>query len=79
MLTDYNVGDKVRVATIDESEPTDWSSFRREAAKDVLVGMLASQITFHVSGKMLNETSDYIAAAIETADLLIEKLKQTEK
>ena len=46
-------------------ELTDWSSFRREAAKDILASMVC-----HSGGD-----AD-IERAIELADALIEKLKQ---
>ena len=52
-------------------DKTDWSSFRREAAKDILVGICANWGK-GFAGK-LSETPDW---AIDLADALIAKLKQ---
>ena len=48
-----------------QENPVDWSSFRREAAKDILAGMVS-----YTGGN-----AD-IERAIELADALIDKLKQ---
>ena len=56
---------------IDKSEPTDWSSFRREAAKDILAGMMAHQrITY---GSNYGTLAKF---AIAYADELIKQLQE---
>ena len=57
---------------IDESDPVDWSSFRREAAKDFISGMLANV------SPAANQwtTPEIVSAALEIADELIKQLKQ---
>ncbi len=57
---------------IDESEPVDWSAFRREAAKDFISGMLANV------SPAANQwtTPEIVTAAVEIADELIKQLKQ---
>lgn len=53
------------------TEVDDWSSFRRKAAKDILVGICASW------GKGFGgKLSDMPDTAIELADVLIAKLKE---
>ena len=59
---------------IDESEPTDWSAFRREAAKDILVGICANWN--HGFSGCITDAPDL---AIELANSLIKKLKQEPK
>ena len=49
----------------------DWSSFRREAAKDILVGICANW-----GNGFAGKLSDMTDTAIELADALIAKLKQ---
>ena len=62
---------------IDKPEPlkptVDWSSFRREAAKDILVGMVANGELFYA----YHEKEDTaVKQAIALADELIKQLKQ---
>ena len=52
-------------------DKTDWSSFRREAAKDILVGICANW-----GNGFAGKLSDMTDTAIELADALIAKLKQ---
>lgn len=54
---------------IDESEPTDWSAFRREAAKDLLP--LAAQMCDY-----RGYPEKCVSYAIALADELIRQLKQ---
>lgn len=56
----------------DPSAPVDWSSFRREAARDFISGMLANV------SPAANQwtTPEIVSAAIEIADELIKQLKQ---
>lgn len=57
---------------IDDSDPVDWSSFRREAAKDFISGMLAN-----VSPAAEQWTTpEIVTAALDIADELIKQLKQ---
>ena len=60
---------------IDESEPTDWSSFRREAAKDILCAILKSDCG-HSSLEGHEFITGSVQGAIIFADELIEQLKQ---
>ncbi len=53
---------------IDESEPVDWSSFRREAAKDILVAL-------YNPSSLVNSRVN-VRLAISIADELIKQLKQ---
>lgn len=56
---------------IDDSDPVDWSSFRREAAKDFISGMLAN-----VSPAADQWTTpEIVTAALDIADELIKQLK----
>ena len=57
---------------IDESESVDWPTFRREAAKDFISGMLANV------SPTANQwtTPEIVSAAGEIADELIKQLKQ---
>lgn len=53
-------------------DKTDWSSFRREAAKDILVGMVANGELFYA----YHEKEDTaVKQAIQIADELIRQLK----
>lgn len=69
---------------IDESEPVDWSSFRRDAAKDILAGMVAKKVYHaHPDDCDEDELKDQQRAAkraaytaIIYADELIKQLKQ---
>ena len=66
---------------IDESEPVDWSSFRRESAKDILCAMLGRVERFYtgvsIDGKnKISDHKDFIKLAIKDADELIKQLKQ---
>ena len=69
---------------IDESESVDWDAFRREAAKDILAGMVAKKV-YHAHPD--DDDEDDLKAqqraakraaftAIVYVDALIEKLKQ---
>lgn len=56
---------------IDESDPIDWSSFRREAAKDILCALLQDSRTSYSQ-----PYGWFCQRAIKLADILIEQLKQ---
>ena len=56
---------------IDESEPIDLSSFRREAAKDILAGFAAK-----IGHPMSDYSEQSCKYAIQLADELIRQLKQ---
>ena len=53
---------------IDDSDPVDWSSFRREVAKDILCAMIQAGVD--------DAWRNVVPAAIEGADELIAKLKE---
>lgn len=62
----------------------DWSSFRREAAKDILCAMLGRVERFYtgvsIDGKnKISHHKDFIKLAIEDADELIKQLKEEKK
>lgn len=54
---------------IDESEPTDWSSFRREAAKDILGAVIAKKNSMCSYAEVVKE-------AIKFADELIKQIQE---
>ena len=56
----------------------DWRAFRREAAKDILCGVLSGGIAAGAIG-FVNEKKSLVASAIEVADELIKQLKEDEK
>lgn len=56
-------------------EPVDWSSFRREAAKDILANMLSCPTTMNVGEKAIKTVGDYVSFAIGLADELIKQLR----
>ena len=68
----------VRVYTAEAlilEEPFDWSTFRREAAKDFISGMLAN-----VSPAADQWTTpEIVTAALDIADELIKQLKEEKK
>ena len=59
-----------------EMSDTDWSEFRRETAKDILSAILSNPEGIEADGKPITSFEDLIDAAINTADLLIEKLRK---
>ena len=59
-----------------DRELDDWESFRREAAKDILAGMLSAAARINIGGKQLATFGDFTEAAIKFADGLIAKLKE---
>lgn len=59
-----------------ELVPDDWPSFRREAAKDILAGMLSAPVLINIGGKQLKTFEDFANTAIGIADALIAKLKE---
>jgi len=54
----------------------DWSSFRREAAKDILAGMLSNPEKISIRGERLATIEGFVNAAIEITDELIKQLKE---
>lgn len=54
----------------------DWESFRIEAAKDILAGMLSNPEKISIRGERLATIGGFVNAAIEIADELIAKLKE---
>ena len=51
-------------------------SFRREAAKDLLAGMLSNSEHIYIDNKKLITIEGYVDGAIMIADTLIAKLKE---
>lgn len=54
----------------------DWSSFRREAAKDILAGMLSNPEKISIRGERLATIDGFVNAAIEITDELIRQIKE---
>ena len=54
----------------------DWKKFRREAAKDILAGMLSNPEKISIRGERLATIEGFVNAAIEITDELIRKLKK---
>ena len=73
----YRAADLVFPDTPDWDK-TDWSSFRREAAKDILCSVVANPGRIgHVEyGRKDYRQSEYVRFAIDCADELIKQLKQ---
>ena len=58
----------------------DWASFRREAAKDMVVGMLAHATRYHPRNpKETDWHKAIVEEGIELADELIKQLKEGKK
>ena len=57
-------------------DTTDWSSFRREAAKDILAGMMSNPEKISIRGERLATIDGYVCAAIEITDELIRQIKE---
>lgn len=62
-----------------ESTHTDWDYFRREAAKDILAGMLSNPERIHIDNKRLGTIEDFANSAVIIADELIKQLKMGEE
>jgi len=54
----------------------DWEKFRREAAKDILTGILSNPIQMIVGDKPIKTVNDYLNISIELTDELIKRLKE---
>lgn len=76
--TPYEVDfDDVELINEKESaDKTDWQSFRGEAAKDILAGMLSNPESIHIDKKRLQTIEGFVDCAIMIVDCLIEKLKE---
>ena len=61
---------------IDDSDPVDWSHFRREAAKDILPAMINLRRINGGGANILISKEEAVKLAIEYADELIRQLKQ---
>ena len=71
---------QVKNEMFEKQDTFDWRSFRREAAKDILAGMLAGPRNFHdPNGVQLNQFGDLVNVAVFLTDALITKLKEGEK
>lgn len=54
----------------------DWEKFRRDAAKDILTGILSNPIQMTVGDKPIKTVNDYLNISIELTDELIKRLKE---
>lgn len=54
----------------------DWEKFRREASKDILVGILSNPIQISIGDKSIKTVNDYLTLSIELTDELIKRLKE---
>ena len=54
----------------------DWPAFRREAAKDILAGMLSNPGSINVENKRLRTIEDFVNGAVMIADELIRQLQE---
>lgn len=61
---------------IDDFDPVDWSSFRREAAKDILPAMINWRRINGAGANILISKEEATKLAIEYADELIKQLKE---
>lgn len=54
----------------------DWQSFRREAAKDILAGMLSNPESIHIDNQRLRTIEGFARSAVMIADELIKQLQE---
>jgi len=54
----------------------DWEKFRREAAKDILTGILSNSVQMFIGDKPVKTIKDHIDLSIELTDELIKRLKE---
>lgn len=80
---DYYLGDELLIrGNIFDGEPrgndqsSDWSSFRREAAKDILAGMLSNPGSINVENKRPQTIEGFVNSAVMIADELIKQLQE---
>jgi len=61
-------------------EPTDWGEFRRQTVKDLVCTLLGRNEPIKLKdGTFINKLGDLVEYAIGTTDLIIEKLKGSNK
>lgn len=65
--------------TLVVDEVVDWQAFRREAAKDILAGMLSNPERIHIDNKRLRTIEGFANSAVIIADELIRQLKMREE
>ena len=53
----------------------DWQSFRREAAKDILAGMLSNPGRINIENQRLQTIEGFVNGAVMIADELIRQLQ----
>ena len=71
---------QVKNEMLKKRDTFDWKSFRRDAAKDILAGILANPNDFKdQDNKPIRTFDEYVDAAINSADMLIAKLREGEK
>lgn len=61
---------------LDFAPDFDWQAFRREAAKDILAGMLSNPEKITIGGDQLKTVGGFVDAAIQFADGLIRKFQE---
>lgn len=54
----------------------DWQAFRREAAKDILAGMLSNPERIHIDNQRLRTIEGFVNGAVMIADELIKQLQE---
>ena len=72
---DVNTHDIYDPDELDFAAELDWQAFRREAAKDILAGMLSNPESIHISNKRLRTIEDFVDSAVMIADVLIRQLQ----
>lgn len=58
-----------------EYDSVDWPAFRREAAKDILAGMLSNPGRINIENKRLQTIEGFVNGAVMIADELIRQLQ----
>lgn len=64
---------------LDFSRGFDWEIFRREAAKDILAGLMQHRVLSDASDRLYIPKEQVVSAAIGLADELIKQLKEGKK
>lgn len=72
---DVNTHDIYEPDELDFAADFDWQAFRREAAKDILAGMLSNPERIHIADKRLQTIEGFVDGAVMIADELIRQLQ----
>lgn len=73
---DVNTHDIYDPDELDFAAELDWQSFRREAAKDILAGMLSNPGKIDIENKRLQTIEGFVNGAVMIADELIKQLQE---